>query len=80
MTKHTDSCTQELRDRRIEITPEMVEAGCKVLWGSGRIEFESSSDDITVFEILQAALEIAAFPDHGRKSSALDCESAPVGQ
>ena len=38
----------------IEITPEMIEAGVKILRVSGRLEFDGSDDPLLVSQILDA--------------------------
>ena len=40
-----------------EITPEMIQAGLRVLWASGLVEVEDQAHGSIVGEILEAALE-----------------------
>lgn len=64
----------ELTD--VVITPEMIEAGVRVLWESGKIEYESDSDRITVREILHASLSTLGAVGRGCTSDGLRHESA----
>lgn len=42
--------------KKIEITPQMIQAGLEVLQDSGWLEFESPAQALLVEEILRAAL------------------------
>lgn len=46
----------EKKDAEIEITPEMIEAGLRVLHDSGELEHETSSQELLISQILRAAL------------------------
>lgn len=50
-------------DKEIEVTPEMVEAGCAVLLDSGRLttDYLVSSDPLLVQEIFLAMLTVHLF-------------------
>ena len=61
--------------REIEITEEMVVAGVRALRASGKIDWETSSDFITVREILEASLEAHTAPDRAHTDPCQGSES-----
>ena len=50
------------KDGDIEIAPKMIEAGLCVLHESGELEYESSSQEILIIQILKAAFEAQRGP------------------
>ncbi len=45
---------------KVEVTPEMIEAGLSVLWASGAVEGQLGSDRALVAEIFEAMVLAAA--------------------
>ena len=44
--------------KEVDVTPEMVEAGTKALWGTTLVEFPHPSHRLDVRTILEAALRV----------------------
>ena len=49
-----DRPAHETNPEEIEITPEMVRAGCRILWDSGVTEYRMEADELIVSEIFVA--------------------------
>jgi len=47
-----------LKNKEIEITPQMVDAGIRVLRDSGVLEFDGLANDLLMRDILRAALKM----------------------
>ena len=60
MKSYTESDRPAREVQEIEITPEMVEAGVRILWGSGTVDERLEADRLLVRDIFAAMFGAAS--------------------